>query len=230
MERGAGDSAASPARAGAGGMCDRLLTFLANGLSMNRQKSITEGPRNVGSGGGYHQLEDEEDAFAIRIERAEFEFSDHGDEGHTTVLEDSTSTATATESDEQQQQKGTATADASADHHPVAAAAAPAVEETKIRKTVTIKEDRPEEGKGAPALERKKSLFSRKRQASTSSSGGGAGEEQGGQRAPRRSGLRPRMPAVLRVPSNINEKSSTFIEERRKSFGSGGKTAPAGNK
>ena len=36
--------------------------------------------------------------------------------------------------------------------------------------------------------------------------------------------LRPRMPQVPRVPSNINERSSTFIEERKKSFG--GKPAP----
>lgn len=210
MEGGAGGSAASPARAATGGICDRLLTFLANGLSMNRPKSLTDGPRTVGSGGGYRQLE-EEDEFAIRIERAEFELTDHEDDAHTTVLEGATSTAAAIATDEQQQQQ-LAAADVAAD--PPAA-----VGETKIRKTVTIKEDRPEEGKGAPALERKKSLF-RKRQASTSSSGGGAGAEE---RAPRRSGLRPRMPGVLRVPSNINEKSSTFIEERRKSFG--GKTA-----
>jgi hypothetical protein len=222
MERGAGDSAGSPARA-TGGMCDRFLTFLANGLSMNKQKNITEGPRN-----GDHRLEEEEDEFTIRIERTEYEFSGHEDEGHghgMTILGDA-STAAATAIDEQQQQQKRAAAEDAAADLP-----APAVEETKIRKSVTIKEDRPEDGnkQGAPALERKKSLFKR-RQASTTSSSGGAGEEPGGRTAPRRSGLRPRIPAALRAPSNINEQSSTFIEERRKSFGSGGKTASAAGK
>ncbi|TVU00798.1 hypothetical protein EJB05_53789, partial [Eragrostis curvula] len=221
MEKGAAGGDV-PARE-AGSICDRFLTFLTNSLHMNRQKNITDGPRSGGAGGGYRPLE-EEDEFAIRIERAEFEFSDHGDAGHagaTTVLGDATTVA-ATASDELQQRP------AAAADPPVAAAA----EETKIRKTVTIKEDQPEEAsgaggkKGAPALERKKSLF-KKRQASSSS--GGAGEEQGG-KAPRRSGLWPRMPAVLRVPSNINERSSTFIEERRKSFGTGGKAAAPANK
>ena len=95
-----------------------------------------------------------------------------------------------------------------------------------MRKTVTIKEDRPEqEGAGAPAatLERKRSSLFKKRQAS--SAGAGGGDEQ--RAPPRRSGLRPRMPPALRVPSNINERSSTFIEERRRSFGGrGGKPAP----
>jgi hypothetical protein len=122
-----------------------------------------------------------------------------------TILGDA-STAAATAIDEQQQKRAGAEDDAAAD------LPAPAVEETKIRKSVTIKEDLPEDGnkQGAPALERKKSLFKR-RQASTS---GGAGEEPGGRTAPRRSGLL--------APSNINEQSSTFIEERRKSFGRGG--------
>ncbi|XP_062197083.1 uncharacterized protein LOC133900027 [Phragmites australis] len=223
MEKGAGGGD-EPASA-AGGICDRLLTFLAKSLSMNRQKNITGGPR---AGGGHRQMEggegEEEDEFAIRIERADFDFeffNGHGDEGHngvTTILED-VSKAKATASDEQRQKGAAAAAD-----HPLSPAA---VEEiTKVRKAVTIKEDRPEEAgagdKGAPALEKKKSMF-KKRQASSSS--GAGGEEQGG-RAPRRSGLRPRMPAVPRVPSNINEQSSTFIEERRKGFGATGKPVP----
>uniref|UniRef100_A0A0A8XSI4 Uncharacterized protein n=1 Tax=Arundo donax TaxID=35708 RepID=A0A0A8XSI4_ARUDO len=207
-------------------MCDRFLTFLAKNLSMNRHKAITEGPRNGGGGGGGRQLEggeedEDDDEFAIRIERAEFDFElgGHGDDGPTgvtTVLED-VSTAAATASDEQRQKGAAAAAD-----RPVAVA------ETKVRKTMTIKEDRPEEvagggNKGAAVLEKKKSMFKRRQ---ASSSLGAGGEEQGG-RAPRRSGLRPRMPAVLRVPSNIDERSSTFIKERRKIFGGAGNPAPA---
>ncbi|XP_062183023.1 uncharacterized protein LOC133887116 [Phragmites australis] len=213
MENGAADNSARAA----GGMCDRLLTFLAKNLSMNRQKAVTEGPRN--GGGHYHQEEgereeeeEEEDEYTVRIERADFdlELGDHGNTA-TTILED-VSTVAATASDEQRQ-KG----------------AAAAVEEImKVRKTVTIKDDRPEdtaatgEKGAAAALERKKSMF-KKRQAASSS--GGGGEEQGGW-APRRTGLRPRMQAVLRVASNIDERSSTHIEERKRSFGGNGKPVP----
>ncbi|KAL6908059.1 hypothetical protein ACP4OV_002229 [Aristida adscensionis] len=232
MEKAGGDEQA--ARAAAGGMCDRLLTFLSKNLSMARpQKSITDGPTDGGAGagaGGVTQTEEggkegnvEEDEFTIKIERAEFELSDGGDAGHggvTTLLEDASTEA--------------APAAADTDRPPAAAAAA--VEETtKVKKTVTIKEEAAgDKGAPAPAPERKKSMF-KKRQASSSASvgGGGGGEEEqaGGGRPVRRSGLRPRMPEALRVPSNINERSSTFIEQRKRSFFRGtGKPAAAPEK
>ncbi|KAL6654552.1 hypothetical protein ACP70R_008017 [Stipagrostis hirtigluma subsp. patula] len=225
MEKGGGGDGQA-ARA-AGGMCDRLLTFLAKNLSMNRHKAITDAPRNgaAGGGGGQRQKEggeeEEEDEFAIRIERTEFEFfGGDGEDSHgggvATVLED-VSTAAAPAANGEQREKG-----AAVDRPAVATAVAG---ETKVRKTVTIKEDRPEEGAAAPALERKKSLF-KKRQAAAASGGEGGGDAEQGGRPVRRSGLRPRMPAVPRVPSNINERSSTFIEERKRSFRGSGKPAP----
>ena len=223
MEKGGGGS--EPATSAAGGMCDRFLTFLAKNLTMSRVKSIADGPKN-GAGGGHPPTErgedgDEEDEFAIPIERAEFdyEFGGHGDGSAATILEES-AVATTTARDVPAEQRAGAAAD---DGGPVAAPPAVAVEEeaTKVRKTVTIKEDRPEQE--AATLERKRSSLFKKRQAS--SAGAGGGDEQ--RAPPRRSGLRPRMPPVLRVPSNINERSSTFIEERRRSFrGRGGKPAP----
>ena len=222
MEKGGGGD---PATSAAGGMCDRFLTFLAKNLTMSRVKSIADGPKN-GAGGGHPPTErgeegDEEDEFAIPIERAEFdyEFGGHGDGSAATILEESAVATTTARDVPAEQRTG-----AAADDSPVAAPAVAVEETTKVRKTVTIKEVRPEqEGAGAPAatLERKWSLF-KKRQASASGAGGG--DEQ---RVPRRSGLRPRMPPVLRVPSNINERSSTFIKERRRSFGGrSGKPAP----
>jgi hypothetical protein len=231
---GGGGDDVEPAASAAGSMCDRFLMFLAKNLSVSRIKSIAEGPRNKGAGGHPPPTEGggdggvEEDEFAIPIERAEFDFqlSGHGDGGQhssvvaTTILEESAATTTRDVPDEQKD--GAATA-ASADGAPAAPAVPAVEEETKVRRTVTIKEDRPaQEGGGASAtatVERKKSLF-RKRQASSVA----GGEEQGGARVPKRSGLRPRMPQVPRVPSNINERSSTFIEERKKGFG--GKPAP----
>ncbi|PAN43552.1 hypothetical protein PAHAL_8G244300 [Panicum hallii] len=216
MEKGGGGGGGDRATSAAGGMCDRFLTFLAKNLTMSRVKSIADGPKD-GAGGGHQPTEGgkeagEEDEFAIPIERAEFdyEFGGHGDGSAATILEES-AVATTTARDVPAEQK----TGAAADDGPVA------VEETtKVRKTVRIKEDRPEqEGAGAPAatLERKISSLFKKRQASAS---GGGGDEQ---RVPRRS----RMPPVLRVPSNINERSSTFIEERRRGFGGrGGKAAP----
>ncbi|KAJ1276582.1 hypothetical protein BS78_05G225400 [Paspalum vaginatum] len=213
MEKGGGGD---PSTRAAGGMCDRLLTFLANNLSMSRVKSIADGgPKYAAAAGDHPAAEGAEgkdlDEFAIPIERAEFDFeyfSGHGD--GATVLGES---ATTTRDVHVPEQKVAAAADG-----PVAAAgpaAAPAAEETKVRRTVTIKDDRPAAEGAAPApVERKKSLF-KKRQAS-SAGAGGDGEEP---RAPRRSGLRPRMPRVL---SNINERSSTFIEERRMGFGGSG--------
>lgn len=219
MEKGGGGS--EPATSAAGGMCDRFLTFLAKNLTMSRAKSIADGPKN-GAGGGHPPTErgeegDEEDEFAIPIERAEFdyEFGGHGDGSAATVLEETAVATTTTARDVPAEQRAGAAAD---DGGPVAAPPAVAVEEeaTKARKTVTIKEDRPEQE--AATLERKRSSLFKKRQ--VSSAGAGGGDEQ--RAPPRRSGLRPRMPPVLRVPSNINERSSTFIEERRRSFGGRG--------
>lgn len=224
MEKGGEE----PATRATGGMCDRLLTFLAKNLSMGRMKRVAEGaPKNGGGAGGHPATEggaedhEDDDEFAIPIERADefdFEFSGHGDGGHSTaatILGESAATARRDVPDP----KVPAVA---ADVTSVAAAepeAPAAVEETKARQSVTIKDDQPaaaadqQEGGGAATVERKKSLF-RKRQASSA-----AGEEQAAGGAPRRSGLRPRMP---RVPTNINERSSTFIQERRKGFGGGG--------
>ncbi|CAO2149910.1 unnamed protein product [Urochloa humidicola] len=239
MEKGGGGD---PAMTAAGGMCDRFLTFLARNLTMSRVKAIADGPSNGGASAGHpppegpekdNHVDEVEDEFAIPIERAEFddyEFAaGHGDGGYstvaTTILEGSATATTKT--------GAAATTDA-----PLAGVGPPvpevvAVEEeetTKVRKTVTIKEQEGGSGGGAPAatLERKRSLF-KKRKASSVAAGGDGGEQQGGggaARVPRRAGLRPRMPPVLRVPSNINERSSTFIEERRKSFGGRG----SGNK
>lgn len=234
-EKGSGGGDVEPATRAAGGMCDRFLTFLAKNLSVSRMKSIAEGPRSNGAGGhpppptegGGGDGGIEEDEFAIPIERAEFDFQQlggHGDGGPsgvaTTVLEESAATTARGVPDPERKQDGAAAADGPVE----AEAAAPAVakaEETKVtRRTVTIKEDRPaQEGSGGASLERKKSLF-RKRQASSVA----GAEEQSGARVPRRSGLRPRMPQAPRVPSNINERSSSFIEERKKGFG--GKPAP----
>ncbi|CAL4979170.1 unnamed protein product [Urochloa decumbens] len=227
MEKGGGD----PATAAAGGMCDRFLTFLARNLTMSRVKSIADGPRNgAGAGAGHPPPEggeeddhEEQDDFAIPIERADFddyEFGSHGDEGYstaTTVLEESAA-ATATKT-------GSAAADApvaGAGPAPSPEVAAVEEKETKVRKTVTIKE---QEG-GAPPLERKRSSLFKKRRAPEEAAA--SEQQQGGAaaRVPRRAGLRPRMPAVLRVPTNINERSSTFIEERRKSFGGRGRGNP----
>lgn len=245
MEKGGGGGEVEPATRAAGGMCDRFLTFLAKNLSVSRiMRSIAEGPRSGGghpppTEGGQEDGGVEEDEFAIPIERAEFDFQlsgGHVDGGHsgvatttTTILEESAATTTTTKDapDEQKQKDGAAEA-AAADDGP-AAPAVPAVEETKVRRTVSIKEDRPAPaqegssaaGSSATTVERKKSLF-RKRQAS--SVAGGEEQQGGAARVPRRSGLRPRMPQVPRVPSNINERSSTFIEERKKNFG--GKPAP----
>ncbi|CAD6252950.1 unnamed protein product [Miscanthus lutarioriparius] len=239
MVKGGGGGDVEPATSAAGGMCDRFLTFLAKNLSVSRMKSIAEGPRSgAGTGGGHLPPTEggddggvEEDEFAIPIERAEFDFqlSGHGDGGHSsvvaaTILEESAATMTTRDVPDE---KDGAAAAAAAAADGMAAPAVAAVEETKVRRTVTIKEDRPAQeagGSGAASaatatVERKKSLF-RKRQASSVA----GGEEQGGARVPKRSGLRPRMPQVPRVPSNINERSSTFIEERKKSFG--GKPAP----
>ncbi|XP_073353675.1 uncharacterized protein [Aegilops tauschii subsp. strangulata] len=201
MERGAGGSDDS---ARAVGMCDRLLTFLAKNLSMNRSRSIIEGPRDTGAGGDHRN-------------HAEFEFS-HEEEGHTsfttTILEETIADVRASD------QHKEATAEAG---HQVEAmkAGAAAVQEKKPRRSVTIKEEA-----GGVKDKAKKSL-SKKRQSSLLSGGGqvvGAGGEDPVPKSPLRWGLRPRMPATnLRVPSNINEKSSNFIEERRKGFGAGGK-------
>lgn len=239
-EKGGSGGDVEPATRAAGGMCDRFLTFLAKNLSVSRTKSIAEGPRSNGAGGhpppptegGGGDGGIEEDEFAIPIERAEFDFQQlggHGDGGTggvaTTVLEESAATTRRGVPDpERKQDGGAAAAGAAADGPVEAEAAAPAVakaEETKVtRRTVTIKEDRPaQDGSGGASLERKKSLF-RKRQASSVA----GAEEQSGARVPRRSGLRPRMPQAPRVPSNINERSSSFIEERKKGFG--GKPAP----
>ncbi|XP_066336008.1 uncharacterized protein [Miscanthus floridulus] len=240
MVKGGGGGDVEPATSAAGGMCDRFLTFLAKNLSVSRMNSIAEGPRSgAGTGGGHPPPTEggdyggvEEDEFAIPIERAEFDFqlSGHGDGGHSsvvaaTILEESAATMTTRDVPDEQKDGAAAAAAAAADG--MAAPAVAVVEETKVRRTVTIKEDRPVQeagGSGAASaatatVERKKSLF-RKRQASSVA----GGEEQGGARVPKRSGLRPRMPQVPRVPSNINERSSTFIEERKKSFG--GKPAP----
>ncbi|TKW02078.1 hypothetical protein SEVIR_8G221200v4 [Setaria viridis] len=233
MEKGGGGGSDDPATRAAGGMCDRFLTFLTRNLTMSRVKSIADGPKN-GGGAGQPAMEgaeegEEEDEFAIPIERAEFDYEfggGHGDGGYSsvaTILEESAAMTTTTTRDVPEPKTG-----AAADGPVGPAPAAMAVEETKVRKSVTIKEDRlPEQEGGAPAapLERKRSLF-KKRQAS--SVGGGGDDEQ---RVPRRSGLRPRIPPVLRVPSNINERSSTFIEERKKSFvGRGGGAKPAPDK
>jgi hypothetical protein len=243
MEKGGGGSGGDdPATRAAGGMCDRFLTFLARNLTMSRVKSIADGPKNSGpdSGAAGHppseggEKGEEEDEFVIPIERAEFDYEfgdDRGEGGYSsaaTILEESTAATTTTTRDVPEPNTGDA-ASAAVDGPVVPAppeappaSAVAVVEETKVRKSVTIKEDRPADGAPPAApLERKRSLF-KKRQASSSA----AGDEQ---RVPRRSGLRPRMPPVLRVPSNINERSSTFIEERKKSFvGRGGaKPAPA---
>ncbi|XBH55684.1 hypothetical protein VPH35_077719 [Triticum aestivum] len=204
MERGAGGGDDS---ARAVGMCDRLLTFLAKNLSMNRSRSIIEGPRDTGASGDHRN----------HIEKAEFEFS-HEEEGHTsfttTILEETIADVRASD------QHKEATAEAG---HQVEAmkAGAAAVQEKKPRRSVTIKEEA-----GGVKDKAKKSL-SKKRQSSLLSGGGqvvGAGGEDPVPKSPLRWGLRPRMPATnLRVPSNINEKSSNFIEERRKGFGAGGK-------
>jgi len=84
MEKGGGGD---PATSAAGGMCDRFLTFLAKNLTMSRAKSIADGPKNGDGGSGHRPMEggeeegEEEDEFAIPIERAEFdyEFGGHGD-------------------------------------------------------------------------------------------------------------------------------------------------------
>ena len=196
------------------GMCDRFLTFLAKNLSMNRQKSITEGPRN----GGDHRnhAEEEDDEFAVKIEKADCKFS-HEEEEHRslppTILEERTADARA--SDQLKEAVAEASRKVAATEAALAAAAA-AVQEKKVRKSVTIKEE------PVGDKEKAKKLLSKKRQASSSSSGAGA--EEPVPRPPLRWGLRPRMPSAnLRVPSNINEKSSNFIEERKKRFGAGGK-------
>ncbi|XP_048573415.1 uncharacterized protein LOC125553728 [Triticum urartu] len=215
MERSAGGGDDS---ARAVGMCDRLLTFLAKNLSMNRPRSITEGPRDAGAGRDHrNHAEEEDDEFAVKIEKAEFEFS-HEEEGHrsftATILEETTADVRA--SDQHKEATGEA-------GHQVEAteAGAAAVQEKKPRRTVTIKEEA-----GGVKDKAKKSL-SMKRQSSSLSGGGqvvGAGGEDPVPKPPLRWGLRPRMPAAnLRVPSNINEKSSNFIEERRRGFGAGGK-------
>ncbi|KAL5203624.1 hypothetical protein ABZP36_008495 [Zizania latifolia] len=218
MERseGVGDDSTR----GAVSICDRFLTFLAKNLSMNRQKSITEGPRNGGNDHGSHAEEgeevgeDDDDEFTIKIEKAEFEFI-HEEEDRKSV------TATVLEEIRNDNTDVMSTAGASvqeeegAGQHPVAAEAAPepvVQENTKLKRTVTVKEDKDDAGASSTA---KKSLF-KKRQASSSQLGGDD------QQKPARRVLRPRMPSILRVPSNINEKSATFIEERKKSFGAAG--------
>lgn len=45
------------------------------------------------------------------------------------------------------------------------------------------------------------------------------------QQPAQRWGLRPRMASGLRVASNINQKSTDFIEQRRRGFGAGGKSS-----
>ncbi|CAM0874046.1 unnamed protein product [Alopecurus aequalis] len=208
MEKGAGVGDDS---AQAVGMCDRFLTFLTKNLSMNRQKNITEGPRD----GGDHRnhAAEEEDEFVVKIEKSDFRFS-HEEEEHrslpATILEERAADARASD------QHKEAVAEASRKVAATEADLAALVQEKKVRKSVTIKEE------PAGDKEKAKKLLSKKRQASLSS--GGTGVEEPVPRPPLRWGLRPRMPSAnLRVPSNINEKSSNFIEQRRKGFGAGGK-------
>lgn len=212
MERraGGGDDSAR-----AVGMCDRFLTFLAKNLSMNRPKSITEGPRDAGD--HRNHAEEEDDEFAVKIEKAEFDFS-HEEQDHrsftATILQETTADVRASD------QHKEATAEAGHQVEATETGAAP-VQEKKPRRSVTIKEEA-----GGVKDKAKKSL-SKKRQSSSLSGGGqvvGAGGEDPVPKPPLRWGLRPRAPAAnLRVPSNINEKSSNFIEERRRGFGAGGK-------
>uniref|UniRef100_A0ACD5WU39 Uncharacterized protein n=1 Tax=Avena sativa TaxID=4498 RepID=A0ACD5WU39_AVESA len=207
---GGGDDAAR-----AVGMCDRFLTFLTKNLSMNRQKNITEGPKD---GGGDHMThaQEEDDEFTVKIEKADFKFSQEEEEQRSvtaTILEETSADARAR--DQLKEAVAEASRKVAATEASLAAAAA-AVQEKKVRKSVTIKEE------PAGDKEKAKKSMSKKRQASLSS--GAAGVEEPVPRPPLRWGLRPRMPAAnLRVPSNINEKSSNFIEERRKGFGAGGK-------
>ncbi|XP_037427901.1 uncharacterized protein LOC119293560 [Triticum dicoccoides] len=95
-----------------------------------------------------------------------------------------------------------------------------AVQEKKPRRSVPIKEEA-----GSVKDKAKKSL-SKKWQSSSLSGGGqvvGAGGKDLVPKPPLRWGLRPRVLAMnLRVPSNINEKSSNFIEEHMKGFDDGG--------
>uniref|UniRef100_A0ACD5X1L0 Uncharacterized protein n=1 Tax=Avena sativa TaxID=4498 RepID=A0ACD5X1L0_AVESA len=202
---GGGDDAAR-----AVGMCDRFLTFLTKNLSMSRQKNITEGPKDGGGGDHYrsHAAQEEEDEFEVKIEKADFKLSQEEEESSrslpATILEET--------SDQLKEAVAEASRKVAATE---ASLAAPPVQEKKVRKSVTIKEE------PAGEKEKAKKSMSKKRQASLSS---GAGVEEPAPRPPLRWGLRPRMPpANLRVPSNINEKSSNFIEERRKGFGAGGK-------
>jgi hypothetical protein len=210
MEKGVG---AGDDSARAVGMCDRFLTFLAKNLSMNRQKNITDGP--ISGGDHRSHAEEEEDEFAVKIEKAEFNFS-HEEEVHrslpATILEERSADARAP--DQQKEALAEASRQVAATEAGSAAAAA-AVQEKKVRKSVTIKEE------PAGDKEKAKKSQSKKRQAS---SGSGAGVEEPVPRPPLRWGLRPRMSSAnLRVPSNINEKSSNFIEQRKKGFGAGGK-------
>ncbi|XP_047087350.1 uncharacterized protein LOC124699018 [Lolium rigidum] len=202
------------------GMCDRFLTFLAKNLSINRQKNIAQGPRNDGDHKSH--AEDEEDEFAVKIEKADCKFNREEEEHRSlpaTILEGGS--ADARTSDQHKEAVAEASRKVAATEASLAAAtetssaAAPAVQGKKVRKSVTIKEE------PAGDKEKAKKSLSKKRQASSVS---GAGVEEPVPRPPLRWGLRPRMPSAnLRVPSNINEKSSNFIEARRKGFGAGGK-------
>ncbi|KAF8684871.1 hypothetical protein HU200_044154 [Digitaria exilis] len=236
MEKGGGEERAMRE---AGGMCDRFLTFLAKNLTMNRTKTISEGPKHDAGGhtpavrGEEEDGEDEDDdEFAIAIERAEFDYefsgagAGHGDgaySGVPTILGESAAATTTTTTRDVPDELTPGASAAAADDATVAAVE----EETKVRKTVTIKEEdghpvkesggasETTETKTKATVERKRSSLFKKRQASSS-----AGDERA---APRRSGLRPRMTPALR-------RSSTFIEERRKSFGRGGSGKPAPEK
>jgi hypothetical protein len=194
------------------GMCDRFLTFLAKNLSINRQKNITEGPRNDGDHRSH--AEEEEDEFAVKIEKADCKFNREEEEHRSlpaTILEGGSADARTSD----QHKEAVAEASRKVAATEASLAAAPAVQEKKVRKSVTIKEE------PAGNKEKAKKSLSKKRQASSVS---GAGVEEPVPRPPLRWGLRPRMPSAnLRVASNINEKSSNFIEARRKGFGAGGK-------
>uniref|UniRef100_A0A0D9XUM1 Uncharacterized protein n=1 Tax=Leersia perrieri TaxID=77586 RepID=A0A0D9XUM1_9ORYZ len=216
------------------GMCDRVLTFLAKNLSMNRQKNITEGPRNGINNGGHveeevKEVKEDEDEFTIEIEKAEFEFfhDDEEDDQKKNITATILDVVTTNAEDENVQKEGEEEEAAHQKDHPPVVAPVP---EKKVKKTVTIKEESKEESGGASASASTSSavkrLLSKKRQASSSQLGGE--EEKQKPPAARRSGLRPRMPSILRVPSNINERSSNFIEERKRSFGSGGAGAAGG--
>ncbi|KQJ87555.1 uncharacterized protein LOC100836892 [Brachypodium distachyon] len=226
MEKGA--AGGDPARA-AVGVCEKLLTFFSKNLSMTRQKAITDGPR-TGAGSDNRDKdrskEDEEDEFMVKIERAEFEFREEEEEQKksftTATILGGPSTdlrSSAGASDLQQQPKEAPLKAA----QEVAAVAAAGQGEKKVKKTVTIKEEASE----TKGVKKAASVVKKRERQASSSSAAGDQQQQGeeGKAPAQRWGLRPRMASGLRVASNINQKSTDFIEQRRRGFGAGGKSS-----